>query len=78
MIQSVLPPAPDALAPLLLSWYDRAGRMLPWRGTSDLYAILVSEMMLQQTRVDTVLGYFARFMERFPTAASTRARGSDG
>jgi A/G-specific adenine glycosylase len=73
MIQSVLPPSPDALAPLLLSWYDRAGRTLPWRGTSDLYAILVSELMLQQTRVDTVLGYFGRFMERFPTATDLAA-----
>ena len=40
---------------LLLDWYDRAGRALPWRETSDPYAILVSEMMLQQTQVDRVL-----------------------
>ena len=59
-------PAPSDLAPLLLSWYDEAGRTLPWRGIDDLYKILVSELMLQQTRVHTVLGYFDRFLDRFP------------
>ena len=58
---------PSVLAPLLLDWYDRNGRVLPWRGIDDLYAILVSELMLQQTRVDTVLRYFDRFLTRFPT-----------
>ncbi len=51
----------------LLSWYLSHRRDLPWRKTRDPYAIWVSEVMLQQTRVDTVLRYFPRFMEAFPT-----------
>jgi A/G-specific adenine glycosylase len=51
----------------LLDWYQREGRDLPWRSTSDPYAIWVSEVMLQQTRVATVLPYYARWMQRFPT-----------
>lgn len=49
------------------AWFDRAARDLPWRRTRDPYAIWLSEVMLQQTRVDTVVGYFERFMARFPT-----------
>ncbi|SRR5579883_63424 len=52
---------------LLLEWYDRQGRRLPWRETTDPYAILVSEMMLQQTQVDRVLPKYRAFLERFPT-----------
>ena len=48
------PAVPDLRA-ALLAWYDRVGRALPWRGTRDPYAIWVSEVMLQQTRVDTVI-----------------------
>jgi len=77
MIRAVNDPSPNALAPLLLAWYDRAGRTLPWRGTRDLYAILVSELMLQQTRVDTVLGYFDRFMTRFPTVTALAAASEE-
>jgi len=51
----------------LLAWYRRAGRDLPWRGTRNPYAILVSEFMLQQTQVSRVLDYYPRFLERFPT-----------
>ncbi len=51
----------------LLAWFDRTGRDLPWRGTRDPYAIWVSEIMLQQTRVETVRPYYRRFLERFPT-----------
>jgi A/G-specific adenine glycosylase len=51
----------------LLAWYDRHARDLPWRRTRDPYAIWVSEVMLQQTRVDTVIPYYARFLARFPT-----------
>ncbi|MBR6028832.1 MAG: A/G-specific adenine glycosylase [Clostridia bacterium] len=53
----------------LLAWYDLHRRTMPWRGLRDPYAIWVSETMLQQTRVETVLGYFPRFMEAFPTLA---------
>ncbi len=51
----------------LLIWYDRSKRDLPWRRHRDPYFIWVSEIMLQQTRVDTVIPYFHRFIERFPT-----------
>ena len=54
-------------AQLLLEWYDRAKRDLPWRRTQDPYHIWLSEIMLQQTRVETVKGYYARFLEWFPT-----------
>jgi len=54
----------------LLAWYKRNARVLPWRQTRNPYAILVSEFMLQQTRVSRVLEYFPRFMARFPTIAS--------
>src|SRR6478672_6428383 len=59
---------PATLAATLESWFAANGRDYPWRRTSDPYAILVSEMMLQQTQIATVLGrgYFARWMERFP------------
>lgn len=52
----------------LLRWYEACRRDLPWRRTRDPYAIWVSEVMLQQTRVDTVLPYYQRFLARFPTA----------
>jgi len=51
----------------LLAWYDRNARDLPWRHTRDPYAIWVSEVMLQQTRVDTVIPYYVRFLQRFPS-----------
>lgn len=51
----------------LLAWYDAHARVLPWRGIHDPYRTWVSETMLQQTRVETVMGYYARFLERFPT-----------
>lgn len=51
----------------LLSWFTQHKRDLPWRKTQDPYAIMVSELMLQQTQVKTVIPYFERFMQRFPT-----------
>ncbi len=51
----------------LLDWYDEHKRDLPWRRTSDPYAIWVSEIMLQQTRVDTVIPYYESFLYRLPT-----------
>ncbi|MBV7389885.1 A/G-specific adenine glycosylase [Enterococcus alishanensis] len=50
-----------------LAWYDDNKRNLPWRFNTDPYRIWISEIMLQQTRVDTVIDYFYRFMETFPT-----------
>src|SRR5258708_10246431 len=51
----------------LLAWYARSARDLPWRRVRDPYAIWVSETMLQQTRIQTVLPYFERFMRELPT-----------
>jgi len=51
----------------LLRWYARHGRDLPWRRTRDPYAVLVSEVMLQQTQVSRVLDYYPRFLARYPT-----------
>lgn len=60
----------------LLPWFDRHRRDLPWRRTSDPWAIWVSEVMLQQTRVEAVREPFVRFLEHFPTPAAF-ARASD-
>lgn len=51
----------------LLAWYRSHGRDLPWRKTRDPYRILVSEVMLQQTQVERVLGFYDRFLQRYPT-----------
>ena len=51
----------------LLAWYDANKRDLPWRRTQDPYKIWISEIMLQQTRVDTVIPYYERFLDWFPT-----------
>jgi A/G-specific adenine glycosylase len=51
---------------LLLKWYKSNARSLPWRGHPDPYAVWVSEIMLQQTRVETVIPYFTSWMQRFP------------
>src|SRR4051812_42483302 len=51
----------------LLRWYRQHKRDLPWRQTRDPYRILVSEVMLQQTQVDTVIPYYDRFLKQFPT-----------
>ena len=51
----------------LRAWFKRHRRDLPWRHTRDPYAVLVSELMLQQTQVDRVVGFYARFLSRFPT-----------
>lgn len=55
------------IAQRLLDWYAANQRVLPWRSSQDPYAIWVSEIMLQQTRVETVLPYFHKWMARFPT-----------
>ncbi|HLD13739.1 MAG TPA: A/G-specific adenine glycosylase, partial [Burkholderiales bacterium] len=67
----------DAFGARLLAWYDHHGRkMLPWKRVRDPYRIWVSEIMLQQTQVATVIPYFERFIKRFPdirTLARARA-----
>ena len=60
-------PPPEALAPRLLHWFDLHKRDLPWRHTRDPYHIWVSEIMLQQTQVVTVIPYYERFLQAFPT-----------
>ncbi len=55
------------LSQALLDWYGESGRHLPWRRTRDAYAIWISEIMLQQTQVKTVLPYYDRWMQQFPT-----------
>ncbi|MFO0689374.1 MAG: A/G-specific adenine glycosylase [Myxococcota bacterium] len=62
----------------LLRWYDAHRRDLPWRRTRDPYAIWISEAMLQQTRVETVIPYWERFLARFPDVGSlARAEQDD-
>jgi len=69
--------AKDLFASRLLDWFDAHARALPWRETRDPYAILVSEVMLQQTQVERVIPRYLRFLERWPTtdalAAATAA-----
>jgi A/G-specific adenine glycosylase len=60
-------PRPKRIRSALLAWYRAQRRDLPWRRTRDPYAIWVSEIMLQQTRVETVIPFYERFLERFPT-----------
>lgn len=61
----------DSFSHRLLAWYDQHGRKtLPWKRKRDAYRIWVSEVMLQQTQVTTVIPYFERFIKRFPTVAS--------
>ncbi|MCC7373279.1 MAG: A/G-specific adenine glycosylase [Verrucomicrobiales bacterium] len=60
----------QAVVLALLDWYGQSARDLPWRRTSDPYAIWVSEIMLQQTQVRTVIAYWERWMARFPTIKS--------
>ena len=78
------PPPQDPMGPIpafsienipaaLLDWYGRAGRDLPWRRTRDPYRIWLSEIMLQQTGVETVVPYYRRFLERFPTVEALAA-----
>src|SRR4051812_7445724 len=62
-----------SLANRLLGWFKHAARDLPWRRTRDLYAIWISEVMLQQTQVATVVPYWERFLARFPEPASLAA-----
>ena len=62
-------PLPTAI----LKWYAAHQRRLPWRGARDPYRVWVSEIMLQQTQVETVIPYYQRWLERFPTAEALAA-----
>ncbi len=59
----------------LLAWYDAGHRDLPWRDTRDPYAIVVSEIMLQQTRAETAVPYYLAFLRRFPSWQALSASG---
>jgi len=62
---------------LLVDWYRRGHRDLPWRRTADPYSIWVSEIMLQQTRAQAVIPYYQRFLDRFPTVEALAAASED-
>lgn len=67
-----------AFFPALVDWQQREGRHgLPWQGTTDPYRVWLSEIMLQQTQVQTVLAYYPRFLARFPDVASLAAASVD-
>lgn len=70
-------PSPSPLQHALLAWFEGAQRDLPWRRTRDAYLIWLSEVMLQQTRVEVVIDYWERFRARFPTLADLAAADED-
>jgi len=70
-------PGLSVLRPALLRWYRRNRRDLPWRRTRDPYAIWISETMLQQTRVETVIPYYEHFLERFPSVEDLARAAAD-
>ena len=67
----------DNISDILLDWYARHGRDLPWRRTRDPYRIWLSEVILQQTRVAQGMDYYLRFTERFPEVGSLAAAPED-
>ena len=67
----------DAIAAALATWWKKHDRDMPWRRTSDPYAIWISEVMLQQTQVATVIPYYQRWMARFPEVAALAAAPQD-
>jgi A/G-specific adenine glycosylase len=69
---------PESIAPALLPWFEAAGRHeLPWQKDATPYRVWVSEVMLQQTQVETVKPYFERFMAAFPDVAALAAAPQD-
>ena len=65
-VNTNLPAPATLLAEELVAWFEKAARDLPWRQERTPYRVWLSEIMLQQTRVATVIDYFLRFTERFP------------
>ena len=68
---------PQTLAPALFRWYEAGHRALPWRQDREPYHVWLSEIMLQQTRVEAVKGYYARFLAELPTIAQLAACAPD-
>src|SRR5439155_10894455 len=75
--RAVTPRLRGALRRRLLAWYRANRRDLPWRRTREPYAIWISEAMLQQTRVETVIPYWQRFLARFPDVEALATAGVD-
>ncbi|MFO0207163.1 MAG: A/G-specific adenine glycosylase, partial [Betaproteobacteria bacterium] len=68
----------SVFAAALVTWGDTHGRRgLPWQGVRDPYRVWLSEIMLQQTQVTTVIGYYARFLDRFPAVQALAAASVD-
>ena len=77
-MSKALTPVPSAFARQLVRWQRQYGRHdLPWQRTRDPYRVWLSEVMLQQTQVSTVLGYYDRFLSRFPDVAALAAAPAD-
>src|SRR5262245_50447552 len=70
-------PRVSALRTGILRWYRRERRDLPWRGTTDPYAVWISEIMLQQTTVAAVIPYYERFLARFPSVRALATAPED-
>ena len=70
MNNAIDPERAENITKSLLNWYDESKRDLPWRHTHDPYAVWISEIMAQQTRIAYLLSYYDRFMNRFPTIRS--------
>ena len=68
---------PSQLPGALLAWYDAGARVLPWRSDPQPYKVWLSEIMLQQTRVEAALPYFQRFLAALPTVASLAAASEE-
>ena len=67
----------QSMGGLLLSWYDRRRRILPWREDPQPYHVWLSEIMLQQTRVEAVKEYYSRFLRELPTIRDLAAAPED-
>lgn len=74
---SISPDTRPELQATILAHYDRVARELPWRRDTDPYRVLVSEVMLQQTRVETVVGYYDQWLKRFPSVDALAAADED-
>ena len=78
LLKGLPPELAREFGPRLVQWQRSHGRSsLPWQNTRDPYRVWLSEIMLQQTQVSTVLGYYARFLERFPSVADLAAAAVD-
>ncbi len=68
---------PTSLVPLVVAWYRSNARPLPWRSTGDPYRVWLSEIMLQQTRIEAVIPYYYRFLDACPTVEALASVDDD-